>query len=1441
MKVGAFSLTYVDLEVPVSGIPIALLRTYDSRDKRLADFGFGWTLDVLSGSFASNRKPGDGWFVLPTDDILFPIPCSIVEETKYHVTEVRFSDTEFYRFRLQVQMFGFGSVIAGGCLGEASFVQTGGVPGATLQILDETDVFWPNFSNEVQYSQSSSKLGQTYDPDAVRLTTLDRRQFDLTLEDGLTRFADANDNTLVISRGSIVHSSGKSVSISRDSLSRITAITDPLGNSLTYTYDALSDLTAVTDRGGNTTTYAYASGHLLTDIIDPLGNIPVRNEYDADGRLIAQIDADGNRTEMTHDIAARTSVVTDRLGTEALFQYDENGFVTQADLDGQSTQFTYDERGNKLSQTDARGNTRTFTYDSNDLLLLETDPLGNTVSYTYDSNGHLTSLTDASGNTTQFDLDPNGNVLEISDANGDPTATFVYDANGNPSLITTLGGTTETTYDTFGYVVEQRGPGSLEKSYTYDAGGRKLTETVRRTVDGDILDETTAFAYDPNGHLLSVTDPLGNTTTFTYNGVGQLLTTTDALGNTTSNGYDARGNLATSTSPDGTFEVFGYDLENRRTAHTDPAGRTTFFEYDGRGRLLRTIYPDGSSVVNTHDAVGNRISRTDERGHTTTFEYDANNRLVRRVDPLGNQTLNTYSANGARVSTTDPLGRITQFEYDDNNFGAHRPLRTIFPDGTARQRTYGTSGRPAAIVDEAGNATSFEYEAAGYLASVTNALGNVTTYSYDEAGNLVTQTDPNGNSTLLGYDATGNLIRRTLPEGMSETFSYDAVGNVVAHTDFAGDTTTFAYDSMTRLTTKNLPDGTGVLYTHTATGQLATVTDSRGVTSFSYDLRDRLARVENPDGTSLDYTYDAVGNRTSVSSLAGITTFAFDAANRLTAVTDPEGGATSYTYDGAGNRVFVSYPNGRETHATYDLRNRITAVAHTGTGGIPSLAQYDYTLDPVGNRTRLTETSGRIVDYTYDALFQLISEVEHSGGSSLATVYSYDAKGNRTLMNRGGAITNYTYDANDRLLTAGAEVFTYDANGNQLTRQLGADLTRYEYDNENRLVRMVAPGGTITDLVYDDFGNRIERDVAGSSTTFVVDLADHSGLPQVLAERDGSGAITNSYVYGDDLIRLRQGGGNSYYHYDATGSTRLLTDGTGDVSDEYDYDAYGNLSGSTGTTPNVYLFTGEQLDPGLGLYYLRARYMDPRLGRFLSSDPFQGVLADPRTLHRYAYAGNNPVNMIDPTGEFFSLPGLSVSLAIQGILNTIAISSILYVAYTDAAEIIDEVRTLVDEIPSLKLNEEHDKPTLRERIIRLSLGSDGLDLELDANLGGGSVAKAYDVAASLIGDGGEVVTFVWSYSAGYWMTLLPEVRDGGTDKPAHYLACDFNEYLFRTYQLELLNGVATKPFKPTFQVIGTYLAYLNFLSLMDATVTDFATFTVPPQPADGRCSIPELE
>jgi len=172
-------------------------------------------------------------------------------------------------------------------------------------------------------------------------------------------------------------------------------------------------------------------------------------------------------------------------------------------------------------------------------------------------------------------------------------------------------------------------------------------------------------------------------------------------------------------------------------------------------------------------------------------------------------------------------------------------------------------------------------------------------------------------------------------------------------------------------------------------------------------------------------------------------------------------------------------------------------------------------------------------------------------------------------------------------------------------------------------------------IVYDGDGNRVSETVAGVTTKYLVDAQNPTGYAQVVDEIQ-NGSVAKSYSYGLERISQRpttNGQGPSFYGYDGHGSVRFLTDSTGAVTDTYDYDAFGNLINSTGSTANNYLFAGEQYDPALDLYYNRARYLNTTIGRFWSTDTDEGEDESPLSLHKYLFVEADPTDNRDESGN----------------------------------------------------------------------------------------------------------------------------------------------------------------------------------------------------------------
>jgi RHS repeat-associated protein len=1264
LKIGNMKFSQQDLTVPLEGLPITVVRSYDSFSRnKLGDFGYGWTL-----SFAELELKDDGVYALATDsegggtpfklrngggrDVTLTLPdgrrTTFTFVIGSHTSpEDPFTHKVFYNGQPGVHYTltpnGSGSVI---------LMRDPELNHWSTGTLDEG---LDNF--EVRGYTLTSKEGIKYIVDrgctyGVRTVFVDSQPRDISAvcgEPKLGKIIDRNGNEITFANNEIKHKNGVTITITRKpGTNLISDITGPDAITWHYEYDATSNLTSVRDPEGNTTSFEYDTSHNIKGIIAPNGKRPLTNEYDAQGRLVSHTDAFGNKIKYTHNTDARQEIVTDRMGNPTVYGYDANGLVSSVtDPLGNVTKYEYDVNKNKTKETDSLGHETKFTYDASGNLTSQTDPLGHTTRFTYDTYGNQLTTTDSNGHTTTNIYDSKGNAIKAIDAMGNATIK-TYDANGRMLTSTdALGNKTTYMYDTSGYLHTQTDPQGHTITFTYDGHGNQLTQTQTRTkADGSTQSLTTRSVYDKNNRLTKTFDPLNYYAETVYDEVGRVIQTYDKRRNKTENTYDDQGQLKTITYPDGTSENYVYDKNGKRASVTDSAGNTSQTVYDVAGRAVKQVHPDGSFTKTNYDPAGRVVASFDELNHKTSYEYDEAGRRTKITDALGHSTTFGYDNAGNQTSITDALGRTTRFEYDASN----RRIRTLFSNGTFTFTftLFDALGRKIAETDQAGLTTQFVYctFCSGQLNKVIDAAGGETEYTYDELGEQISQKDAKGRITTFEYDELGRRMTRTLPMGQHETMTYDPNGNLLAKTDFNGETITISYDENNRPETRSFSK-TGTIpvsYTYYPTGQRKTVSDYLGTTTYLYDNRYRLTTEAKPDGKSISYEYNAVGSRTKITAGSRVVIYGYDALKRLASVTAPEG-TTTYGYDAVGNRASVAYPNGTSATYTYNNLNRLTLLQNKR-GASEIISSYLYELGPEGNRRMVTENTGRIVQYGYDALYRLTSENTSDGRQ---ITYTYDDVGNRlTKTDSVAGTTTYEYDNNDQLLTettgGTTTSYAYDSNGNTTSKLTGGQTTTYTWDQENRMIGVALPGGQAMTYRYDDDGIRVSAAQLDNGTTtttkYLVDK--NQPLAQVLEESVGN-TISRVFTYGDDLIsQAFPGGSVSFYHYDGQMSTRQLTDTSGTATDTYTFDAFGVLLASTGTTPNSYLYIGEHLDGNVGLYYLRARWMNPVLGRFVQIDPWEGSAFEPRTLHKYSYAANSPINYWDPTGRLYWLLTLAL-------------------------------------------------------------------------------------------------------------------------------------------------------------------------------------------------------
>jgi len=370
------------------------------------------------------------------------------------------------------------------------------------------------------------------------------------------------------------------------------------------------------------------------------------------------------------------------------------------------------------------------------------------------------------------------------------------------------------------------------------------------------------------------------------------------------------------------------------------------------------------------------------------------------------------------------------------------------------------------------------------------------------------------------------------------------------------------------------PDSSQVINTCDNLDRLSGVTDSLGNSSYTYDGAGRITGYTDAQGFTLSFDYDPAGNLAHVTYPdQTVVAYAYDNANRLTTVTWDTQQATYGYGETTGRLETFTHFNGIETAYSYDGAGRLTGITS-------NVSSYAFTLDANGNRVQSTQ-----------------SEPLSPAFSPEETSYEYNTQRNRLL---SAGDLNYTYDDEGRLQAAGSASYTFDCDN----RLIGIDTAQFFYDGRGNRLKAIR-GGVTTFYIYDPWGN-------------------------LLAEADSNG-ITRKYIYGKGLLAMATSSDMYCYHFDATGNTIALTDMAQTVVNSYVYEPFGQVLAQQETVAQPFKFVGRfgVMAEQNGLYYMRARYYDPNVGRFISEDPLGFGGGDVNLL---AYVRNNPVNAIDPLG-----------------------------------------------------------------------------------------------------------------------------------------------------------------------------------------------------------------
>jgi RHS repeat-associated protein len=971
---------------------------------------------------------------------------------------------------------------------------------------------------------------------------------------------------------------------------RLSEITNRIQQPILLTYDANDRLVEISEPlTGKKIFISYNSSSLISTISDQLSR-QVAFTYDTNNNLTQITEASGAVTIYTHNSAGQITTAT--VGGAQIFAntFDAFGRVVVQDdgvVGNALTYFAYDEEtlpGQIITAvTDRNGAQKVFTHDSHYRLIRLQDELGHATAYSYDAQGNRTSETDARGNTTGYTYDSNGNLLTVTDPLGRVTA-MTYDSRNNMlSLKKIVNGQTE-----------------QETYFDYDSDNRLVKIT-------DALTRETVFAYDQNGLLLSKTLPSGAATVYTYSS-GLLHQETDPTGKTLTYAYDSAGRVTSVTNAAGATS-YTYDPTNRLTAVTDPLNNTITYAYDSRGNKTSETDARGNVTTYAYDGNDNLTSVTNvSLNYVTVYEYDGEGRLTRTTDARGNSTMFGYDARGQLTSVTNPLGHTSQTAYD-------------------------AVGNVTAQIDALGKTIAqMQYDALNNLLSRQNALGHTTAYQYDALNRLMRTTDPLGRQTNFTHDALNRMVAATDHLGGTAGQGFNTDGYRVTLTDPNNNTLSFTYDPAGRLTAVTSQLGNVIAYEYNNRGLLSKSTNGRGQeTTYAYDAAGRLLQLVEPEGAT-SYTYDANGNVLNVTNTLGTISYTYDALNRITSYTDIYGNQVGYTYNANSQITAITYPDGKIVSYAYNQAGQLTSV----TDWANRVTTYAYNAN--GQLLTTTRPDGSVETRAYNDAWQLVSlnDLDSGGQAINAYTFTYDAAGNiLSEANSSGSyippLGNYTamaYSAENRLETYNGQAVLYDADSNMTYGPLGVGFANFQFDSRNRLTSAGA-----TAYTYDPNNNRVALTENGATTRFVID--PNARLSRLLMETDDQGNPIAWYVYGMGLISRQDLTGEvRIYHYDVRGSTVALTDLSGTVTDRYYYGPYGELLEQEGDSQNRFLYNGRdgvQTDAN-GLYYMRARYYNPEIKRFINQDFLLGDITGSQSLNRFAYVNGNPVSYVDPFG-----------------------------------------------------------------------------------------------------------------------------------------------------------------------------------------------------------------
>jgi len=906
------------------------------------------------------------------------------------------------------------------------------------------------------------------------------------------------------------------------------------------------------------------------------------------------------------------------------------------------TNYSYNTYGNLINQTNPNNQITQYLYGIRDPTYTYADqiinPKGHITNYDYDlGTGNLNWIIDSNSLTTNYTYDTFGRIeKEIlpDDTLIYPTKEYEYVINGTaPNKIKITQRENPETSNTF-------------DTYTFYDGFERIIQTKTEAENNKQI--VTDIYYDNQSRILKQSNPYFINSFENYSTPNQSI-------NTTNYTYDQLDRVIKIINPDNTKRNITYLHWNT----------TTYDENNNKKQIEKDAY---NRIIEIREYNNNEVDI-----YITTYNYDANNNLIGIKDSLDNTFNFTYNTLSRKTSMNDPdLGTWT-YSYD-------------------------SVGNLINQTDNRNNITYLTYDKLNRIINKTSEKETIN-YTYDLIkNNTLSKIEINNLSINYTYD---NRLRK-----IGEITIIDSISFI----------TNYTYDSIDRITSEILPNNEIINYTYNNQGLLSEILGiinisynemgqvlnrSYGnglVTNFTYNNENfRLLEIKTSTLQELDYAYDNIGNVKQINDTVNLREFSmsYDDLDRLiytkiTNYSENVDKTLNYSYNSIGNMMNISinnyeanitfYYNGAQVHAPSSMLEEFELADDTNKF---------YIKNSLGNKVAWLGNEGNIVlkgecvvssdcstpgdgsfiirnsSLNYIAYINSTGDLCLISGDCSDSYSNCDSPGDGSFIIRNSSLDYVSYINSTGSLCLIGELYedldnvtkgernhsyVYDLNGNLIQDRDNY----YVYNGFNWLVKVKSgdsSGSVIAEYLYNQDGDRVRKidynDDGSNTTTYYIGNS-------FVQFTNTTGTYNQTYYYDNDKLIAENTSSNElvYYHPDHLGSTSLVTNSSGNVSEETWYLPFGSIVEGGDSR---YSYTGKEEDD-VGLMYYGARYYSTEMRHFSQADMLLPDVYDPQQLNRYSYVRNNPYKYVDEEGEWAVAVGGEVSMSVLGFGVSVSLS-----------------------------------------------------------------------------------------------------------------------------------------------------------------------------------------